>query len=313
MEKVRDFFTKRPALTLTITSIGSILTVFFTNWLYELLSKINSIKLQSGEELVSPSEFHIIIVTVLVIIAIIIIYLWSKLLLFCKDKLLPDNMDAKCSKSIFFNLRDLEIEKQDSVQNTLSQGNHNDMDKLISDQVLKNMQIIVDHCYSFFEETYTNREQIANKIKFEATFMTLSYIDDKITIPCSANVDKIQPASMQLRINNPDIYKNTVTAKIYETEHPNMVLIEDTSKEVYTALYAKQKKRIKSTVVLPVLSNKNVLLGTLVVHCNKANFFTKDKYGFWNELLDVYAVELGYYKALLDYIIENNNALTKPF
>ena len=66
-------------------------------------------------------------------------------------------------------------------------------------------------------------------------------------------------------------------------------------------------------MILPVLSHKNELLGTLVIHCNQAGFFKTSRYDFWNERLEIFSVELGYHKLLLDYYIESNPNATKPF
>lgn len=89
---------------------------------------------------------------------------------------------------------------------------------------------------------------------------------------------------------------------------------EDTSTDdTYYETYQNQKDRIKSSVILPVLSHKNELLGTLVVHCNQPSFFRKSRFAFWKELLEIFSVELGYQKLLLDYYIENNPHAKKPF
>ena len=93
-----------------------------------------------------------------------------------------------------------------------------------------------------------------------------------------------------------------------------MILVEDTSADKsYAKTYSDQKSRIKSSVILPVLSHKNELLGTLVVHCNQACFFKMERRDFWNELLEMFSVELGYQKLLLDYYIEEYSDAHKPF
>ena len=61
--------------------------------------------------------------------------------------------------------------------------------------------------------------------------------------------------------------------------------------------------------VLPILSPQNELLGTLVVCVNQANFFKKQERYFWNELLEIYSVELGYHYLALKYCISLNNRI----
>ncbi len=74
---------------------------------------------------------------------------------------------------------------------------------------LKNIQEIVDATYSTFESAYGVSVNIEKRIDFEVTFMTKSYVDNKITIPASKNRDGRSPQSMVLRKNKPDIYDKT--------------------------------------------------------------------------------------------------------
>ena len=116
-----------------------------------------------------------------------------------------------------------------------------------------------------------------------------------------------------MRDQNPDIYNNTVTAEIYneyETHcKPSFKIIESTINGTndsggYKFLYENQNERIKSSVVLPVLSHRNELLGTLVVHCNTVGFFKEEQREFWYEILQLFASEIGKNKLLLDNIIK---------
>ena len=136
----------------------------------------------------------------------------------------------------------------------------------------ENIQEIIDDAYSTFESLYTSQEQSGERIDFEVTFMTKSYIDKLIIIPCSANRHGRKPSSMILREKNKEIYNDTETAKLYRAKRPDPIIIPDTSVSTYSQLYDNQKVRIKSSIIYPILSDDNILLGTLVVHCDKTHF-----------------------------------------
>lgn len=294
-------------VTLTITCLGSIIIAIIANRLYALLMDI------PGDNV--RTLYKIIIVSTLIIGTIVMVFAFSCLVIWAKKRVWPDYMDEYYMKYALLHLRDLGGKRQGVFQKTILSPEKDETDKLLLQLALDNMQLSIQCCYDFFESAFTNKGQLVNEIKFEVTFMTKSYIDSEITIPCSANKEGRSPTSMLLRADNSKIYADTETAKIYEMKHPVMILIEDTSLETnkYKEIYQDQKKRIKSSVILPVLSQNNELLGTLVVHCNQASFFKKNRYQFWSELLDMFAVELGYYKEMLDYYICSKADLRKPF
>ncbi len=167
---------------------------------------------------------------------------------------------------------------------------------------LKNIQEIVDATYSTFESAYGVSVNIEKRIDFEVTFMTKSYVDNKITIPASKNRDGRSPQSMVLRKNKPDIYDKTVTASVYKEERPDIQIIEDTTDPScrYAELYPKQQQRIKSSIIYPVKSDKNELLGTLVVHCDKPGFFNLSRKKYWCDLFDIFAKRIAIEKIKMD-------------
>ena len=169
---------------------------------------------------------------------------------------------------------------------------------------IQRIQEIIDDVYHTFEAVYGNQERSGDRIDFEATFMTKSYKDYKIIIPCSKNRDGRKPRSMIHREKDPEIYDNSETAKLYRAGRPCTIIIPDTSVESYASLYPDQKNRIKSTIVHPVLCEDNILLGTLVVHCDKQYFFTKDKEKFWCDLFEIFAKRISVEKIKLDYLEE---------
>ena len=143
--------------------------------------------------------------------------------------------------------------------------------------------------------------------------MTKSYKDNYITIPAYSNRPKRAPISMSLREGKPDIYDNTVTADIYRETKPHMHIIENTNSSVdeYKELYPEQKSRIKSSIVFPVLSPQNKILATVVVHCDKDNFFKKNDFKFWNNLIEIFSKYIGLEKIKIDFLVEEYNY--KPF
>lgn len=159
---------------------------------------------------------------------------------------------------------------------------------------------LIDSLYDIFERNYGQRDDIGGAIDFEVTFMTKSYFDGNITIPASANRERRTPPSMLKRQQDPHIYDRTVTADVYQMTRPTPILVEDTSKGGWKALYDGQKDRIKSTIIFPVLSGKNELLGTIVVHCNKTNFFRETELSYWRELLEIFAKRVAQEKLRFD-------------
>jgi len=166
------------------------------------------------------------------------------------------------------------------------------------------IQEIVDDTYSTFESVYGNQERSGDRIDFEVTFMTISYENTSITIPCSANRSGRKPRSMVLRKENMNIYDDTETAKIYKAKRPNPIIVSNTSDPKYAELYSTQKERIKSSIIYPVLCEDNIVLGTLVVHCDRPGFFTPNKEKFWSDLLDIFSKRISVEKMKLDMMNE---------
>lgn len=182
---------------------------------------------------------------------------------------------------------------------------------------VQNIKDVVESCYDLFDSRYTTSKSLVKAMDFEATFMTISYKDNYITIPASFNKERRAPHSMLKRDNNKEIYDGTETWKIYnqerENETPRMIIIEDSQTKDYKSLYPNQKERIKSSIILPIFSPENKLLGTLVVHCKTTKFFRETKRSYWRELLEIFSVEIGKQKIILDKIINKNPAIEKPF
>lgn len=180
---------------------------------------------------------------------------------------------------------------------------------------------IVKHLYAQLETEFGEAELLHGRIDFEVTFMTPSYFDEKITIPAFANRSGRAPLSMNLRTENSEIYDHTVTAETFKSLRPEIRIVEDTSdpQEKYAELYDGQLDRIKSSVVYPVLDDRNKLLGTLVIHCNRERFFLQAEVDFWKELLERYASQLAFEKSRLDLLASSkllhgeDEKLMKPF
>jgi len=198
--------------------------------------------------------------------------------------------------------------------NTIDRLDEKVLESLSSDA----LNDLIESCYSFFESKYSSADGNLVSIKFEITFMTLSYIDNEITIPYSCNENRQSPTSMHNRKDNMKIYNNTETAAVYReadgNKEPQMRIIEDTDKaEQYAELYSGQKHRIKSSIIFPVLSPDKHLLGTIVAHCDKANFFRKSKSRYWREYMEIFSAPIGKEKLILDIINKYLPADKKTF
>jgi hypothetical protein len=168
----------------------------------------------------------------------------------------------------------------------------------------------VKAAYLTFENIYGNGSDPMQRNNFEFTFMTMSYKDKKITIPASENRDSRHPRSMVLRADDPDIYKNTETAKIYHAPRPEPIIVSDTKTfPNYAELYPGELTRLRSSIIYPVLSDTNELLGTLVVHCDKQGFFEGHRSRYWFELLEVFAKHIAVEKRKLDVLTRVSGSL----
>lgn len=280
------------------SAIASILLSLLASYFYDRIKSEDT------------SGTNIFIIVTLVVFSVIIIILLSILSKYIKKHIFKDEDLNKYIQKAYLAIQDYSLESQSYLQETGS--------KDLTGWFFQNIQLAVNKCYDFFYSSFGSHEILIEETKFEVTYMTLSYKDSKIIIPCSCNKDKRTPISMLMRSTNPDIYKDTVTAEIYKeyANHckPTFKIIENTaietlSKQKYHFVYENQKERIKSSVVLPILSHKNELLGTLVVHCNTSGFFKEEQRTFWYEILQLFASEIGKNKLLLDGVIVKGKEL----
>ena len=304
---VKQFIKRNNAVvTNTVASIVSILLSILASALYQYL--VAALDSDAGVIIELFYGFTIITFTVA------LIYFISLLAERIKCRIWPEIMDNHYMKLAFLKIRKLGAIRQETFQESKKCSATQDISAFMIQECVNNMQLVVQSCCDFFDSAFSVPGQLVDDIKFESTFMTKSYRDGEITIPCSANKENRMPVSMLHRATNPKIFEQTETAKIYKMDRPVMVLVEDTSKaSEYIETYSNQKARIKSSVILPVLSHENAMLGALVVHCDKAGFFKQEMFDFWNELLEMFSVEIGYQKLLLDYYIENSPNAKKPF
>lgn len=277
-----------------ISAIGSILLSLLASYVYDSLK---------NEKSTMTNNYIIFTLIVFICCFIIIFSIISNRI---KNFYFKEADLNEYIQKAYFAVQDLSLESQSILQER--------NDKELSGWFMENMQLAVNKCYDFFYSSFSKSKTLIEETKFEVTFMTLSYIDGKITIPCSCNKEKRTPTSMLMRKRDPDIYQSTVTAEIYREYNtnckPSFKIIENTSKqpegsEPYNFVYENQKERIKSSVVLPILSHWNELLGTLVVHCNTPGFFKNEQSEFWYEILQLFASEIGKNRLLLDYSIKD--------
>ncbi len=172
---------------------------------------------------------------------------------------------------------------------------------------LYSIRLLVHSLYETLEAHFSQAEHINERIEFEVTFMTRSYLDGKITVAAWANRDGRMPTSLSIRQDDPNIYDRTITAKLYLAQRPFPRVIPDTFDPhyEYSELYDHERDRIRSSIVYPVLSDQNRLIGTLVAHCDKPNFFQQSDLKYWREILEIFAKRIALEKLRLDQAINN--------
>lgn len=252
----------------------------------------------------------IFIEVVFVIIVLLIIFLLSLLSQWIKSRIIEKEHYNEYIKNAYLLIQELSCDSQGVLHNKLSTAlDQNSIAQWASDGI----QLVVNGCYDFFHTTFGNGIELIEQTAFEVTFMTLSYIDGEITIPYSCNRNHSTPTSMLMRKEDKTIYKSTITAEIYKEAKENKILtikiIPDTSIN-YNFIYDSQKESAKSSIVVPVTSRNGELLGTLVVYCNQTNFFKEKDRQFWQEMMQLFTVEIGTYKIILDSSAEGGS---KPF
>lgn len=263
---------------------------------------------------------------IFIIIYIILFYFVIRINYWIKNKLFNTPNEEKYMKDTFLRLREFGSKRQDCFRNdSISMASGLKYVEFLITTHLKSIKLVVSTCLEFFKDSFSEQGNLVNEISFEVSFMSKSYIDGKITIVSSDNNKHRTPPSMLKRSSEPSIYDSTETGKLYERYIANpsetlaIHIVEDCSTQnEFTTLYEGEIDIIKSMAILPILSPQNELLGTLVVCVNQVNFFKNQDRHFWNELLEIYSVELGYHYLALKYCIDHNNSiladhLKKPF
>lgn len=168
--------------------------------------------------------------------------------------------------------------------------------------LVRSAELLIQGLYEVLESQYGGRGVDGARIDFEVTFMTESYKDGGITLAGWANRAHRAPRSLtHLRPNNPNFYKETVTAEVYKMPRPRPVMVSDTNATPsYKEIYPDQRGNIKSTIVFPVLDDASVLVGTIVCHCDLPNFFQASEHKFWFGLIDIFSRRMALIKRRMD-------------
>lgn len=241
---------------------------------------------------------HAIIYVVLIII---VITFYRFIIFFYEKHIRKLDIEAKALSTALKLCNNSLNEEQKRINEALITPDEN-LGELVAS--VARIQETVDDAYETFTIVYGHQKLISERIDFEVTFMTKSYEDGEITIPCSANREKLKPISMVHREKDKEIYKDTETARLYKAARPDPIIVSDTSVRSYVELYPGQKNRIKSSIIYPILCDKNVLLGTLVIHCDQKNFFCDRDLKFWRELLEIFSKRIALEKLKIDRIHE---------
>ncbi|KQC10447.1 MAG: hypothetical protein APR54_03145 [Candidatus Cloacimonas sp. SDB] len=276
-----------------ISAIGVAIPFYFAAYLSYSVSEIG----KQGDT--KAFLFH----AVIFIILLIMIFFISRYLTTIRESLHKERSDRQAALlHAYTNVDRLVVSKLVNINN----GNINE-NKFVETFVtsIKDIQNLVEATFNTFETAFGQSSTIEARVDFEVTFMTKSYLDGEITIPACANREGRAPRSMIHRTTNHKIYENSITATIYREPRPSMHIIEDTNsgKVSYQELYPGETKRIKSSIVFPVLSNANELLGTLVVHCDKSSFFKCENEKYWHDLLEIFSKRMALHKMQMDAIM----------
>lgn len=166
---------------------------------------------------------------------------------------------------------------------------------------VETISALVKHLHVTLATLNANAEQPWRGPLFQVAFMTVMD-DGEIGIVAWANNENRMPPSLKYRNANKTIYRTTVTAAVYRSERPRMRIVEDSADDTehVVELYDGEFSRLRSSVVYPVRSPDNELLGTLVAHCDLPHFFRRVDERFWGRLLEIYALRIALEKVRLD-------------
>jgi GAF domain-containing protein len=181
-------------------------------------------------------------------------------------------------------------------------------DAALAQAPLRLMQNACKDLHDTLEAEYGVGVSVSEHIEFEVTFMTLSIDDGAITVAAWANRDARAPKSLALRKTDRHTYVGTETDKLYQDANRSPRFISSTTLQDYKELYPGQKSRIRSSIIYPVVDDEFSLWGTLVVHCDRENFFRAEADKLWRELLEPYTKRLALARVAADRV----NALGLP-
>ncbi|MEG8057050.1 hypothetical protein QP150_10175 [Sphingomonas sp. 22L2VL55-3] len=168
----------------------------------------------------------------------------------------------------------------------------------LADTPLKLMFRACRDLYDSLEAEYGYKVSVSEHIEFEVTFMTRSVIDSEITVAAWANRDGRAPKSLEGRRTDPAFYTGTETYLLFQDKNRTARFVSSTEGGAYKELYPGQKKRIRSSVIWPVVDDQFGLHGTLVIHCDHEAFFSMNEEKLWREMLEPYTKRLALARVL---------------
>ena len=177
--------------SVVISSVAAVLMSLFENWIYDQAKEWVR-EIEEGQKIIIG-----IIIGSLILVFMIFVFIISRVSIFLYEKVFPDSSYNEHLQEAFIAQKAMFAKRQEELQDEILLGRTN-QDIQIS-QANKNIQFAIDCCYSFFEKAYTNSNSMVSDIRFEVTFMTISYKDGGITVPYSCNKEKRQPNSMLSR------------------------------------------------------------------------------------------------------------------
>lgn len=151
---------------------------------------------------------------------------------------------------------------------------------------------IVEKIWGVVNAIHNVSEDETARLNFEVTVFARSIKDDLLTIPAWRNREQRKPPSLLSReAGDERIYDATEAARmIREREVETRVIPDTAARDVnYNSLYDGQKKRIRSSVLHPVVSPAGAILAVIVLHCEKENFFSLEDQRYWHELFSMFS------------------------
>lgn len=331
-EKIKEFFSHPMLYFAKHDGVYLFLKTFFgmafnvlalslgTNLLANLYGSLNS-KFER-------TSFWIVSILVVLVIAIVMFIIDQKIIKARKSLQKNEEMKESITKFAVKSLGSDDTTEQEKILSEVQEGNFNE--KLVRN-CKKNIRSIVEACYASIQKYYSAEQSkrgeniLDDNFKLTVNFMTesyhITYKENKETRPAIViaawkNFNDKQPRGMLQLDKNPKYYiygnpdANTEEEKgksepykMYEDSRAGKdikIRINETTKDII--MQEEDRTKFQSSIVAPVSTNSNELIGVLVIHCNKEGFFSTNDEVFLSNIMNVFTAGIKKEKLILDAI-----------